>query len=70
MATGLGKTPLFSDLLNQLEMHGRMLVVDHPVELTGQALDELKKWNHGRMVEVEMGNRRSHGEQIVVAGPR
>jgi ATP-dependent helicase IRC3 len=45
-----------------------MLVVDHREELTNQALDKLKKWNPGRTVGVEMGNRRSDGEQIVVSG--
>jgi len=34
MATGLGKTPLFSDLPNQLDLHGRLLVIDHREELT------------------------------------
>lgn len=68
MATGLGKTPLFSDLPNQLDLHGRLLVIDHREELTNQALDKLQKWNPGRTVGVEMGERRSNGEQIVVAG--
>ena len=67
-ATGLGKTPLFSALPDHLGLKGRMLVVDHREELTNQALDKLKKWNPGRTVGVEMGNHRSAGEQIIVAG--
>jgi superfamily II DNA or RNA helicase len=67
-ATGLGKTPLFSALPDHLGLKGRMLVVDHREELTNQALDKLKKWNPGRTVGVEMGDRRSNWEQIVVAG--
>jgi superfamily II DNA or RNA helicase len=67
-ATGLGKTPLFSALPDVLGLKGRMLVVDHREELTNQALDKLKIWNPGRTVGVEMGDRRSNGEQIVVAG--
>ena len=67
-ATGLGKTPLFSALPDQLNLRGRMLVIDHREELTNQALDKLKKWNLGRTVGVEMGDRRSAGEQIIVAG--
>lgn len=68
MATGLGKTPLFSALPDALGFTGRMLVLDHRTELTDQALDKLKKWNPGRTVGLEMGSRRCNGEQLVVAG--
>ena len=67
-ATGLGKTPLFSSLPNVLGFSGRMLVLDHRTELTDQALDKLKRWNPDRTVAAEMGDRRSNGEQLVVAG--
>ena len=67
-ATGLGKTPLFASLPDELGLSGRVMVLDHRTELTDQALDKLKKWNPGRSIGVEMGTRRSSGEQLVVAG--
>jgi len=68
MATGLGKTPLFSALPDELGFAGRMMVLDHRTELTDQALDKLKRWNSGRTVGVEMGDRTAGGAQLVVAG--
>src|ERR1017187_5661249 len=67
-ATGLGKTPLFSSLPDELGFTKRMLVVVHREELNTQALAKLHTWNPGRSLGVEMGTRRSHGEQLVVAG--
>lgn len=66
-ATGLGKTALFAALPDQLDFKGRMLVLVHREELAEQAADKLKRWNPGRTVGVEMGDRRSDGEQLVVA---
>jgi ATP-dependent helicase IRC3 len=67
-ATGLGKTVCFSSLPDYLGFTGRMMVLDHRAELSNQAVDKLKRWNPGRTVGVEMGERRSNGEQLVVAG--
>jgi superfamily II DNA or RNA helicase len=67
-ATGLGKTPLFSALPDELGFTKRMMVVVHREQLNVQALDKLKVWNPGRTVGVEMGDWNSNGEQLVVAG--
>lgn len=67
-ATGLGKTPLFSALPEELGFTKRMLVVVHREELNNQALDKLKSWNPTRSIGVEMGDRHSNGEQLVAAG--
>jgi ATP-dependent helicase IRC3 len=67
-ATGLGKTPLFSSLPDELGFTKRVLVVVHREELNTQAHDKLKTWNPTRTVGIEMGSRRSHGEQLIVAG--
>ena len=67
-ATGLGKTPLFCSLPEQLGFTGRMMVLDHRTELTDQALNKLKAWNPTHTVAAEMGDRSCNGEQLVVAG--
>jgi len=64
MATGLGKTRLFTFLAKNWP--GRVLVLAHRSELVDQAADELR--THCREpVEIEMGPMRSERARIVVA---
>jgi superfamily II DNA or RNA helicase len=67
-ATGLGKTPLFAALPDELAVKGRMLVVVHRDELAQQAADKLRKWNPARTVGIEMGDQRCCGADLVVGG--
>jgi superfamily II DNA or RNA helicase len=68
MATGLGKTVLFSELARIAVSHGkRSLVIAHREELVDQAVKKLA--TVGVQAGVEMGPRRSRGEPVVVASP-
>jgi superfamily II DNA or RNA helicase len=68
MATGLGKTVLFSELARIATSHGkRTLVMAHREELVDQAVSKLAAV--GIRAGVEMGARRSRTEPVVVASP-
>ncbi len=58
---------MFAALPDFLGFKGRTLVLVHREELAEQAAEKLRKWNPTRTVGVEMGGRRSNGEQLVVA---
>jgi superfamily II DNA or RNA helicase len=64
MATGLGKTQLFSALA--AEESGRVLVFCHRRELVQQAADRIAAMT-GEVVGIEMANLRTWRERIVVA---
>lgn len=67
-ATGTGKTALFANLPDALDLKGRMLVLVHREELATQAEQKIRHWNPGKTVGVEMGDRYSSNlDQIVVA---
>jgi ATP-dependent helicase IRC3 len=69
--TGTGKTEFFSMLPSALEIgNRRMLVLAHREELVQQAEKKLRQRNPDVSVGVEMGDRVSNGEQIVVASPQ
>ena len=55
MATGLGKTVVFSHLAKQFIEHGRVLVLVHREELAFQAADKLEKIT-GHRPDIEMGD--------------
>lgn len=68
MATGTGKTVIFANLPDTLQMRRRGLFIIDREELADQTLDKLRTWNPNRSIAVEMGDRRSNGEQLVVGG--
>lgn len=63
LATGLGKTNVFSGIAAR--MKGSMLVLAHREELVQQAKDRLELVT-GERAGVEMADRESHGERLVV----
>lgn len=67
MATGMGKTVVFSHLLERLGLRGRMLVLAHRRELLDQAAAKLRPVNPDLSVEVEQGARRGGQADVVVA---
>lgn len=64
MATGLGKSVLFSEIARR--WHGRVLVLAHRDELVIQGRDHLERAT-GEKVGVEQGVVYSNGERIVMA---
>jgi superfamily II DNA or RNA helicase len=67
MATGIGKTVVFSNL-PQLIPNKRMLVLVHREELAQQAADKIKKWNPELSVAIEMGYLRDDNNSQIVVG--
>lgn len=63
MATGLGKTTVAAELIKQSP--GASLFIAHRRELIAQAYSRLVEYT-GRPVGIEMGSRKSKGEDIVV----
>lgn len=63
MATGLGKTVVFSTWVAQ--RLGRSLVIAHREELIDQAADKLRHFVGGENVAVEMGERYSPEDSLV-----
>jgi superfamily II DNA or RNA helicase len=53
LATGLGKTVIFSNLPNRLPELGKMLVLAHRNELLTQAVDKIRLWNPTLKVGLE-----------------
>jgi ATP-dependent helicase IRC3 len=66
-ATGLGKTVLFTNIKKHLGLKKRILILAHRDELIRQAVDKIRKWNHGDSVGVEMADERAGDAQWVVA---
>ena len=62
MATGTGKTVVFSKLIKRLKslpgnpLSGKILVFAHREELVDQAVDTIREWNPGLKVGKEMAN--------------
>jgi superfamily II DNA or RNA helicase len=53
LATGLGKTVIFSNLPSRLPQLGKMLVLAHRNELLTQAVDKIRLWNPTLKVGLE-----------------
>src|ERR1700730_18255187 len=64
MATGLGKTVIFSNLIK--EWQGRVLVVIHRKELLDQAKAEISEWT-GEMAGLEMGEHTADESDMMKA---
>jgi superfamily II DNA or RNA helicase len=58
MATGLGKTICFADLIGRRAKHGRAMVLAHREELIDQAAEKIA-WVTGLPVDIEMADRRA-----------
>jgi superfamily II DNA or RNA helicase len=68
MATGLGKTVLFSNLPKAMNFQNRILILAHREELIAQAADKFKRWNPNLSLGIEMAEQHSQpGDQVVVA---
>jgi ATP-dependent helicase IRC3 len=70
LATGLGKTVIFSHLISQRHKRTgkRALILAHREELLTQAKDKLLRINPALNVEIEMANQRAmHGDVIVAS---
>lgn len=67
MATGAGKTVIFSNVREHLGLTKRMLVVAHRAELLDQAADKISRVNPSLSVEVEQAERRAGNADVVVA---
>ena len=59
LATGLGKTVVFSHLRSHLGLPGRVLVLAHREELLDQAASKIMASNPGIRVGIEQGGRRA-----------
>ncbi|RYG47365.1 DEAD/DEAH box helicase, partial [bacterium] len=70
MATGLGKTTLFSELIRQAVADGRkVLVIAHQIELLDQAADRIRSMCPGVKVGIQGGEHKAPwNSQVVVAG--
>ena len=71
MATGTGKTVVFSKLYEAMKsrLPGQMLVVAHTEELVKQNADAMKEWNPGIKVGIEMSGSYADatGDDIISA---
>src|ERR1019366_7489219 len=68
MATGLGKTMVFSNLPTHLGITKRVLILAHREELIEQARAKYLRWNPTASVGVEKAEQRAtDNHQIVVA---
>lgn len=67
MATGLGKTVVFSNLPARLN-NGKMLVIAHRSELLNQAVDKIKHWNPTLKVGLEKAEHHADTDcEVIVA---
>jgi ATP-dependent helicase IRC3 len=67
MATGLGKTVVFSNLPSRLN-NGKMLVIAHRNELLEQAMDKIKHWNPALKVGLEKAEQHADVDcDVIVA---
>ena len=67
MATGLGKTVVFSNLPARLK-NGKMLVIAHRSELLDQAVDKIKHWNPTLKVGLEKAEHHADADcDVIVA---
>lgn len=67
MATGLGKTVVFSNLPARLN-NGKMLVIAHRSELLDQAVDKIQHWNPTLKVGLEKAEHHAAPDcQVIVA---
>jgi len=62
MSTGLGKTCVFTEYINQLEPGIKVLILSHREELVNQPIKYIR-----RMVGIEQSNLKSDGESIICA---
>ena len=68
MATGLGKTVVFSNLPSYLGITKRVLILAHREELINQARDKYLRWNPSASVGVEKAEQHAtDNHQVVVA---
>lgn len=69
LATGTGKTVIFSQLPKMIRGGRQMLVIAHRTELLDQAAEKIQWANPGLNVEVEQANRRvsPHAQAIVAS---
>ncbi|HSW97739.1 MAG TPA: DEAD/DEAH box helicase [Candidatus Saccharimonadales bacterium] len=71
LATGLGKTVIFSHLLNQRvqKLHKKVLIIAHREELLTQAKEKLRKINPNLIVGIEQGeNAADHiNDNVIIA---
>lgn len=68
MATGTGKTVIFSNLpatMNE-ELPGQSLILAHREELISQAADKVTKWNPGLSVGIEMADQYASPDADVI----
>lgn len=65
-ATGTGKSVLFAALYKELGLTKRLLILTHLENLVDAAERQVRRWNPEVSVGVEMANRVSSGEPIVV----
>lgn len=63
----MGKTVLFSNLLQAMNLKGRMMVLAHREELITSACDKIRCWNPTLRVGLEKAEQHSRGEDIVVS---
>lgn len=70
MATGTGKTRVFSRLPDYMRWSKRMMVMVHREELAEQAAASLRHHNPDRSVGIEMGANEAGHADIVVASPQ
>jgi superfamily II DNA or RNA helicase len=67
MATGLGKTVVFSNLPARLN-NGKMLVIAHRSELLDQAVDKIQHWNPTLKVGLEKAEHHAEADcDVIVA---
>jgi ATP-dependent helicase IRC3 len=67
LATGLGKSLLFSNLPNHMQPGKRMLMVVHTKELVAQGAEHIRRWNPDLSVGIEMADEIATDEDIIVA---
>lgn len=67
IATGLGKTVVFSNLPQHLGFKNKILVVAHRIEILHQTAEKLKAFNPGVDVAIDMGDSKMNGERFVCA---
>ena len=68
MATGLGKTVVFSNLPARLNNGRKMLVIAHRSELLDQAVDKIRLWNPELKVGLEKAEHHADPDcQVIVA---
>ena len=65
LATGLGKTVIFSNLPARLN-NGKLLVIAHRDELLSQAVDKIQRWNPTLKVGLEKAEQHADADSNVI----